>query len=94
MRDALGLDPYANAAADRAMVLTATGYVPIEANAGGRGVCSTRQGQEVKTEPRGENISVLKAATDDPKHPGWPARTPGGVGGQFRPRDDDGGSGD
>ncbi len=93
MRDALGLDPYANAAADRAMVLTATGYVPIEANAGGQGVCSTRQGQEVKTEPRGENISVLKAATDDPKHPGWPARTPGGVGGQFRPRDGDGGSG-
>ena len=35
MRDALGLDPYANAAADRPMVLTATGYVPIEANAGG-----------------------------------------------------------
>jgi Phage portal protein len=35
MREALGLDPYANAAADRAMVLTATGYVPIEANAKG-----------------------------------------------------------
>jgi hypothetical protein len=34
MRDSLGLDPYANAAADRPMVLTATGYVPIEANAG------------------------------------------------------------
>jgi len=33
MRNALGLDPYTNAAADRAMVLTATGYVPIEANA-------------------------------------------------------------
>ena len=33
MRDALGLDPYANAAADRPMVLTATGYVPIEADA-------------------------------------------------------------
>ena len=31
MRDSLGLDPYANAAADRPMVLTATGYVPIEA---------------------------------------------------------------
>jgi len=31
MRDALGLDPYTNAAADRPMVLTATGYVPIEA---------------------------------------------------------------
>ena len=37
MRDSLGLDPYANAAADRPMVLTATGYVPIEANAGGQG---------------------------------------------------------
>ncbi len=37
MRDSLGLDPYANAAADRPMVLTATGYVPIEANAGGNG---------------------------------------------------------
>ena len=35
MRDALGLDPYANAAADRPMVLTPTGYVPIEANTGG-----------------------------------------------------------
>ena len=31
MRDALGLDPYTNPAADRPMVLTATGYVPIEA---------------------------------------------------------------
>ena len=37
MRDSLGLDPYANAAADRPMVLIATGYVPIEANAGGEG---------------------------------------------------------
>jgi hypothetical protein len=37
MRDALGLDPFVNAAADRPMVLTATGYVPIEANAGGEG---------------------------------------------------------
>jgi hypothetical protein len=36
MRDALGLDPFDNAAADRPMVLTATGYVPIEANAQGR----------------------------------------------------------
>jgi hypothetical protein len=33
MRGHLGLDPYANPAADRPMVLTATGYVPIEANA-------------------------------------------------------------
>ena len=35
MRDALGLDPYANAAADRPRVLTAIGYVPIEVNGGG-----------------------------------------------------------
>jgi hypothetical protein len=35
MRGHLGLDPYANPAADRAMVLTPTGYVPIEANSGG-----------------------------------------------------------
>ena len=34
LRDHLGLDPYANPAADRAMVLTSTGYVPIEANVG------------------------------------------------------------
>lgn len=28
-----------------------------------------------------------KAAVDDPKHPGWPAKTPDGKGGQFRPKD-------
>ena len=33
MRDALGLDPFDSPAADRPMVLTATGYVPIEAAA-------------------------------------------------------------
>src|SRR5579864_4158177 len=33
LRDALGLDPYAIPVADRPMVLTATGYVPIEAGA-------------------------------------------------------------
>ena len=43
MRDALGLEPYANAAADRPMVRTATGYVPIEANAGGE---ETGSGEE------------------------------------------------
>jgi len=37
LRDALGLDPYANPAADRPMVLTNAGYVPIEANAEGEG---------------------------------------------------------
>src|SRR5580698_7745330 len=33
MRDALGLDPFDNPAADRPMTLTATGYVPIEGSA-------------------------------------------------------------
>lgn len=27
-----------------------------------------------------------KASPDDPKHPGWPAGTPGGRGGKFRPK--------
>jgi hypothetical protein len=43
MRDALGLYPYDNAAADRPMVLTATGFVPIEANAGGQGLNASGQ---------------------------------------------------
>jgi hypothetical protein len=29
---------------------------------------------------------VCKASSDDPKHPGWPAGTEGGRGGQFRPK--------
>jgi hypothetical protein len=28
-----------------------------------------------------------KASPDDPKHPGWPAGTAGGLGGKFRPKD-------
>ena len=31
---------------------------------------------------------VIKAAVDDPKHPGWPARTPDGKGGEFRPKNE------
>lgn len=30
-------------------------------------------------------IAMVKAAVDDPKHPGWPAGAPGGRGGKFRP---------
>jgi hypothetical protein len=89
LRDALGLDPYTNAAADRPMVLTATGYVPIEAGAG----ASTRagvHGQGVDVAAKSVASFVLKAASDDPKHPGWPAGTPGGIGGQFRPKDGEG----
>jgi hypothetical protein len=35
--------------------------------------------------------SFQKAGPDDPKHPGWPAGTPAGQGGKFRPKDDEGG---
>lgn len=31
-------------------------------------------------------VALAKAAPDDPEHPGWPAGTPGGVGGEFRPK--------
>ena len=30
---------------------------------------------------------IHKASPDNPKHPGWPARTAGGLGGEFRPKD-------
>ena len=30
---------------------------------------------------------IHKASPDDPKHPGWPAGTAGGLGGEFRPKD-------
>jgi hypothetical protein len=33
---------------------------------------------------------IRKASPDDPKHPGWPAGTEGGRGGQFRPKDGSG----
>jgi hypothetical protein len=36
---------------------------------------------------RAGNPPLGKAAADDPAHPGWPAGTPGGKGGQFRPKD-------
>jgi hypothetical protein len=35
MRAHIGLDPYANPAADRPMALTKVGYVPIDANVSG-----------------------------------------------------------
>jgi hypothetical protein len=31
---------------------------------------------------------MRKASPDDPKHPGWPAGTDGGLGGKFRPKDE------
>ncbi len=88
MRGALGLDPYANAAADRPMVLTATGYVPIEANA----------------EPNGNSAApAVKPATDtqlsapavkayNPDQPRVAAGSPGG--GQWTSGSVGAGSGD
>jgi len=90
MRDALGLDPFDNAAADRPMVLTATGYVPIEANAGGEGANAGQtgaNGQSAGVETQSAKLALLKASSDDPEHPGWPAGAPGGRGGKFRPKE-------
>ena len=50
MRDALGLDPYDNAAADRPMVLTPTGYVPIR---GGEPEASVRAVRTPKSSQSG-----------------------------------------
>jgi len=37
-------------------------------------------------------VRLVKASPDDAKHPGWPAGTPEGRGGKFRPKDSDGDS--
>jgi hypothetical protein len=110
-RDALGLDPFDSPAADRPMVLTASGYVPIESNLEGQGTSaqsgSAIQGSQDRASVR-KSISkdlgthdgrflrrsidaalISKASPDDPEHPGWPAKTTGGLGGKFRPKDDD-----
>jgi hypothetical protein len=62
MRDHLGLDPYATAAADRPMVLTPTGYVPIEANAGGEGNTSANTNGQAAP-------AVQKYSPDQPRVP-------------------------
>jgi hypothetical protein len=41
----------------------------------------------VRSRSRAAGLMATKAAIDDPVHPGWPARTPDGKGGQFRPKD-------
>ena len=71
MRDSLGLDPYANAAADRPMVLTATGYVPIEANAGGQ-----RGSETVQSESGPQKYLLAKVY--NPEEPRVPKRNVGG----------------
>ena len=62
MRDALGLDPFDNAAADRPMVLTATGFVPIEANAGQQEAGANGQDTNAKSVP-----AVQKFSSDQPR---------------------------
>ena len=64
MRDALGLDPFDNAAADRPMVLTATGFVPIEANAGGEGVGADSQSANAQSAP-----AIQKYSSNQPRVP-------------------------
>jgi hypothetical protein len=61
LRDALGLDPFDVPAADRPMVLTATGYVPIEAGSDGA-VGTNANGTAVHT-------VVQKYCPDQPRVP-------------------------
>jgi hypothetical protein len=45
------------------------------------------QNEDERLRSRSGNLPLGKAAADDPEHPGWPAGTSGGKGGQFRPKD-------
>jgi hypothetical protein len=80
MRDALGLDPFDNAAADRPMVLTATGFVPIEANAGGQTNASTNASRSACANT--QNASpIAKGVVNkvyDPEEPRVPKHALGG----------------
>jgi hypothetical protein len=73
MRDALGLDPYSSPAADRPMVLTATGYVPIEAgmDEGGKFIANG-------TEREPNSDAALKVRKYNPDEPRVPAGNPNG----------------
>jgi hypothetical protein len=73
------------------MVLTATGYVPIEVGGGGGANPSAGTRPANSRSTAGAPSAYQKAAADDPEHPGWPAGTPDSKGGQFRPKDSDGG---
>ena len=58
LRDALGLDPYTNPVADRPMVLTATGYVPIEAGVNGSIADKPAKPADVATVARMSDLSA------------------------------------
>ena len=90
MRDHLGLDPYANPAADRPMVLTNAGYVPIEAGVGG----NANAGDEGAAAPSANArtaLSIVKRSLSkdyDPEEPRVPAGDPDG--GRWTSGDDTG----
>jgi hypothetical protein len=65
LRDALGLDPFQNPAADRPMVLTPTGYVPIDAGAGG----SSSPGGGAQPANAQAAPAVQKYSPDQPREP-------------------------
>ncbi len=67
LRDALGLDPFTNPAADRPMVLTPTGYVPIKAGAGGN--ASPPLGGGVRAANGQAAPAVQKYSPDQPRVP-------------------------
>jgi hypothetical protein len=46
--------------------------------------------KSANTDPGSHLHKIHKASPDDPKHPGWPAGTPGGRCGKFRPKDGSG----
>jgi hypothetical protein len=87
MRDTLGLDPFDNAAADRPMVLTPTGYVPIEAGVGGEGASANGKEMNSPVAPFVEKRALIKDY--DPDEPrvlagnpdGGQWTTKGGIGG-------------
>ena len=69
MRDALGLDPYANPAADRPMVLTAYGVCADRGECGG-------EGANAPTRRSSGSAPLLKDY--DPDQPRVPAGNPDG----------------
>jgi hypothetical protein len=97
VRSHLGLEPYTNPAADRPMVLTATGYVPIEANAasGGKGGGTQLNDGASEDARRGsEHGDAQRAAVVQKYNPDQP-RVPAGNpdGGQWTREPDTGSSG-
>ncbi len=80
LRDSLGLDPYTNPAADRPMVLTGTGYVPIEAGAGGNGNPQNGRSRpttnaEAAPDVRKYNADQLRVPAGNPNGGQWTAES-------------------